>query len=617
MMELQSAGIDVTEQKLKIKPCPCGSGLRAVRCCEMDAAAWPAQENTTLLDAQATEATKFFNEKKYAEAETLALQILDVAPNQRFALRVLFEIRKAQNKHPAAEALGRRLAGLPGPPQLRAQANAQFAQYLVAQGRHADALPAAAAALKAAPKDATAQHVMGVVLTESGAIQEGEAHYRKALRYLGRNDGLVLANLAWNLKLQGRLNEAASIYETALALRPDNKRGVGGQAQVEFGRGNQAASLAVLDTALAQWPDDRTLRLLRCLAELATQQPQAVLDRLSTTEGLLAPEILARAQAFDQLGELPKAVTEWSNARRLQRERGGLGYQPEALQARAAAYKAYFTADRVQVLPRAVPGNFTPVFLLGFARSGSALLEQLLAQIPGFAVGDEFAPVGELAEVAGRLVGSTAAYPEALDDLLVGDNLALPDRLRGIYEEKRAKLGLFRPGVKFITDRGFSNFWHLGLIKLLYPEAPIIHVLRHPYDLMLSNIARDRKLEGNATAGLPGLARYYALHAEMIRHYRGQLTLRYLPVRYEALVAAPERVLREVLDFIGTDAAVPPGISANNALVPDPLPQHFAGRAALHANSANRHRAYIAAMPPLFAEVNDILAPLIEELGYE
>jgi len=616
----------VTEQTLKTNPCPCGSGLRAVRCCALDASALPVQDNTSLLETQATEATKFFNEKKYTEAEALALQILDLAPNQRTALRVLFEIRKAQNKHDAATALGKRLAGLPGLAAARAQANTQFAQYLVAQGRHAEALPIAAAAVKATPKDATVQHVMGVVLTETGAVAEGEAHYRKALKLLGRDDGLVLANLAWNLKLQGRLDEAAGVYETALALRADNKRGVGGQAQVEFGRGNRDKSVAVLDAALVQWSDDRTLRLLRTMADLSMRQPQAAIDRLGATDALMAPEILARAQAFDQLGQLPDAVNAWATARRMQRERGGLAYRPEAIQAQAAAYKAYFTADRVQVLPRAGAGAltsaagagaFTPVFLLGFARAGSSLLEQLLAQLPGFAIGDEFGAIGELAATLPRLTSSDTPYPEALDELLVGDNLQAPDRLRGIYEGKRERLGLVRPGVRFITDRAFSNFWHLGLIKLLYPEAPIIHVLRHPLDLLLANMAYDRKFEGNAQAGLPALAQYYALHADMIRHFRGQLTLRYMPVRYEDLVANPAGVLREVLSFIGAETNVPDNIGANNAAVLDPLPAHFAGREPVHQRGAYKHRAYVAAMPHLFDEVRDTLAPLIEELGYK
>jgi tetratricopeptide (TPR) repeat protein len=582
----------------------------------MDVSALPVQDNTSLLETQGTEATKLFNERKYTEAEALALQVLDLAPNQRTALRVMFEIRKAQNRHEAATALGKRLAGLPGLAQARAQANTQYAQYLVAQGRHAEALPIAAAAVKATPKDATVQHVMGVVLTETGAVLEGEDHYRRALKLLGRDDGLVQANLAWNLKLQGRLDEAAEIYDFALGQRADNKRGVGGQAQVEFGRGRRGKSVAILDAALAQWADDRTLRLLRVMADLAMHQPQAALDRLGAPEALLAPEILARAQAFDQLGQLGDAVTAWSNARRMQRERGGLAYRPEAIAARVAAYKAYFTADRVQVLPRAMPGPFTPVFLLGFARSGSSVLEQLLAQLPGFAAGDEFAPVGELADMAARMAGGDAAYPEALDELLVGDNLHLPARLRAAYEEKRQRLGLVRPGVRFITDRAFSNFWHIGLIKLLYPEAPIIHVLRHPYDLMLANMAQDRKFEGNAQAGLPACAHYYAQHAEMIRHYRGQLTLRYMPVRYEELVAEPAKVLREVLGFIGAEGAVPPGIGANKEQVADPLPAHFALREPLHGKAAHKHRAYLAAMPHLFDEVRDVLAPLIEELGY-
>ncbi len=606
----------VIEPALKTTPCPCGSGLRAVRCCEMDASAAALPENAALLDEKGNEATRFFNERKYAEAEALALQMLDAVPNQRTGLRVLFEIRKAQNRHGAALALGRRLADLPGPAPARLAANSIFAQYLVAQGRHAEARAPAAAAVKAAPRDATAQHVMGVVLTETGAVLEGETHYRRALKYLGREDGLVLANLAWNLKLQGRLRDAAALYESALSLRADNRRGVGGKAQVEFGRGNRQAAIAVLDEALSKWGDDRTLRLLRVMADLAQAQPQAALERLGPPEPLMAPEILARAQAFDALGQWHDAATAISNARALQRERGGLIYQPEALLARAAAYKAYFMGERVQPLPRAGAGASTPVFLLGFPRAGTSLLEQLLAQLPGFAAGDEFTPIAELADFVPHLTASAAPYPEALDDMLTGAGADVPAQLRRIHENKRIALGLARPDVHFITDRAHTNFWHLGLIKLLYPHAPIIHVLRHPYDLMLANITHDRKLEGNANAGLPALARYYALHAEMIRHYRGQLTLRYLPVRYEDLVANPGQVLREIMSFIGTEQNLPASIAANNAALSEPVAPHFALREPVHTRRAYRYRAYLAALPQLFAEVEPVLAPWLDELGY-
>ncbi len=587
-----------------------------MRCCEADKAQWPGEDAAALLDEKAAEATKFFNEKKYDEAETLALKILDAVPNQRAALRVLFEIRNAQKRTKAADALGARLAGLPGTAPLRAQANGQYAQYLIGQGRHAEALPFAAAALKATPRAAQAHHVMGVVFTETGALLAGERHYRQALKLLAHQDGMVLGNLAWNLKLQGRLSEAEALYDQALKLRPDNMRGTGGLAQVLFAKGEHARADALLDEAIARWPEDRMLRLLKVMADLASQRPQAALDRLGPPETQLPPELLARGRAFMQLGQVQEAINAIAAARNIQRERTGLLYKPEALEARAERYKAYFTGDRVRPLPRATQGGFTPVFLLGFRRSGSALLEQLLAQLPGFAPGDEAAPVAELVQAVPGLLGE-GDYPEILDDMLVGDAANVPDRLREMYENPRHALGLARPEVRFITDRASSNAWHLGLIKLLYPDAPVIHVLRHPHDLVLSNIAQDRKLEGNAHAGLPGLARYFVLQAEMIKHYRGQLTLRYLPVRYEDLVADPHAVLRRVLDFIGMDVALPEGVAANGLPVAEPLPVHFAGREAVHGRAAWRFKAYRAALPNLFGEVDPILAPWVRELGYE
>ncbi len=595
--------------------CSCGSGLRALRCCQADREQWPGQDAITLLDEKAAEATRLFNKKQHSEAEALALTILDVAPNQRAALRVLFEVRNAQKRIKAADALGARLAGLPGPPTLRALASGQYAQYLVGQGRHAEALPFAAAAVKAAPKVAQTHHVLGVVFTETGAVLAGERHYRLALALLGREDGMVLGNLAWNLKLQGRLSDAEALYEKALTLRPDNPRGVGGRAQVIFTKGERARADALLDEALACWPQDRMLRLLKVIADLACQRPQAALERLGPPEAQMPPELLARGRAFMQLGQKQEAISAIAAARMTQRERTGKVYQPAALLARVACDEAYFTADRVRHLPRAGTGPFMPVFLLGFPRAGSSLLEQLLAQLPGFASGDETAPVAELARAAEGLL--SGGYPECLDEMLVGEAARVPNQLRQMYEAPRQKIGLARPGVQFITDRAASNVWHLGLIKLLYPEAPVIHVLRHPYDLVLSNIAQDRKLEGDAQAGLPGLAQYFALHARMIRHYRGQLTLRYLPVRYEDLVMDPDAVVSRVLTFIGVEAALPSGFALNNWPVAEPLPAHFAGREAVHRRSAWRFKDYQAAMPNLFSEVAPVLDPWVRELGYE
>ncbi len=611
----------VGQEKLDQALCRCASGLRRVRCCDADISAWPGLAALEVLEAQGQETVKLFNEKQYAEAEAQALKLLDLAPNLRPALRVLYEIRKAQKRGAAEEALAIRLAALPGEPTVRAAANVLLAQHYVGQGRYAQARPPAAEAVMASPKDATAQHVLGVVLTESGELQAGERHYRRAVALLGRDDGVVLANLAWNLKLQGRLDEAVAFYEKALTLRPDNRRGQGGYAQVEFARGNREKALRLLDEALARWPDDRTLRLLRAMGDLAQGNAEAVLARIADApEALHATELCIRGQALARLARPVEAVQHYASAKQLQRERHGQHYQAEEFAAKAAAYKAYFTAERLQPLPRAAPPPARqPVFLLGFPRSGSSLLEQLLGQVPGFAMGDEFSPLADLSRAIPALAGATGDYPEVLDHLLVGDGGALPQRLRQRYEEARMQLGLARPDVRFITDRSASNPWQLGLIKLLFPEAPVIHVLRHPLDVMLSNLAQDRRLEANCNASMPALARHYALLMSLIRHFRGQLTLRYLPVRYEDLVTDTAPTLGRVLDFIGAPpAAQPPEalLRANSAMPPGPLPAHFSGREPVHARGVYRHRAYQSHMPALFAEVRDILDPWITELGY-
>jgi Tfp pilus assembly protein PilF len=600
--------------------------LRRTRCCGLDPAALPDAEALAMLDDKAAEATKLFNDKKLPEAEALALKLLDLAPNHRAALRVLFELKKAGNQTALAEILARRLADLPAAtPSIAAAANLQLAQLVIGQGRHAEAEPAAAKAVVATPRDPTSHHVMGVVLTETGRVLAGERHYRKAAALLGRDDGTVLANTAWNLKLQGRLDEAAAIYERALALRPENSRGVGGYAQVAMARGDSGKAISLLDAGIARWPNDRALRLLRALADLILGDPAAVITRLGEApDNLLPAELAARGQASAALNRPAEAVGLYALAKRMQRERYGQTYDPDPLIQRAATYKAYFTADRLLGIPRAetVAGP-QPIFLLGFPRSGTSLLEQLLARVPGFTAGDDFAPVERLIELVPRLAyrpdGKEPPYPEALDGIRLGEGMDMPALLRARHGAIQAEAGLIQNGTSFITDRSTSNPWNLGLIKLLYPDAPVIHLLRHPLDLMLSNLAQERKLEANCGVSMLALARHYDLTMSMIRHYRGQLTLRYLPVRYEQLVADPRATLVHVLNFCGADTAqVPTEAVLRENLAPRQtrVPAHMVARAAIHANGSYRYRKYEAIMQNLFADVRPVLNPWIEELGY-
>ena len=600
--------------------CNCGSGLRKLRCCELDQAASPGPASIELLNPQALEATQLYNEKNHRNAEAVVLKILDLAPNNRTALRVLFEIRKAENNSLASEALARRLAGLPAEsPAQATAANLQLAQLLIRRARHAEAEPAAREAVKRSPRDVHAHHVLGVVFTETGRLHQGEQHYRRAIELRGENDGLVDGNLAWNLRQQGRLDEAAAVYDRALAASPDNRRAIGGFAQVETGRGNLARAAALLDDALANPAENRSLRLLRAMLEMRQNQPDAVLSRLNDAEGSLLPaEILLRGQAFLRLGRTAEAITTFATAKQMQRERFGQRYRQAEFTEKAERYKAFFTADRLAALPRsnsqgAAAARLTPIFLLGFPGSGTSLLEQLLAQIPGFAAADEFAAITDLLDLP-----ELAAYPDCLTEMLIGERRDLPAQLSARVLQRLTDAEIATPAHKFVTLRAPGNAWHLGLIKLLFPEAPVIHVLRHPLDIITNNFSRDKKLEADSGVSLIAIARHYDLTMSLIRHYRGQLALRYLPVRYENLVSAPAQVLRNVQAFIGSTAATPKEalLRANAINQVARFPAHSIGQQPIHARGIFQHLTFEATAPNLFKEIRPILTPWITELGY-
>jgi Flp pilus assembly protein TadD len=612
--------------------CSCGSGLRQIRCCNFEIGAAPEPASLEILNAMVVEATKLFNEKKTSDAETLVLKLLDLAPNRRLATRILLELRKAEGRNPATEVLARRLAALPARDAAQTStANLVLAQWLISQGRHAEAEPAARLALKNSPRDLAAHQVMGIIFTETGQWRQGEHHYRRALALQDPGDGMVLGNLAWNLKLQGRLEEAAGYYERALAAGTANRRVIGGYAQVEAARGNMAHAAALLDTALAEPDADRSLRLLRALLDLLLNQPEAVLGRLDdAAAALLPPELIARGQAYLRLGQTRDAIAAFGSAKVLQRDRFGRRYKAAAYIKEAEQTKTFFTAGRFADLPRSMPEKSPqPVFLLGFPGSGTSLLEQMLAKIPGFAAADECNPIASLLNQP-----ELANYPDCLADYLVGDGPARLARLRTQYLLELN--GIATEKHRFFTLRAAGDFWHLGLIKMLFPEAPIIHLLRHPLDIAVTNFARDKKLEGDCAIALASLAQHYALTMSVIRNYRGQLTLRYLPVRYEALVDDPAGSLREILQFIGSQAAIPsdaelranppaaahriPGHAVPPGHVAVPahfaVPSHVISQKPIHAHGVERFRKFEAVAPNLFAEIRPLLAPWIEALGY-
>jgi tetratricopeptide (TPR) repeat protein len=541
--------------------------------------------------------------------------VLELAPDCGPALARLCDIRRAQGRPEAAEALLRRIVTL-APNNLASTLD--LALMLFARGNLAEAEANARNAVRIAPESPQAHNLMGMILTETNRPQAGEYHYRRVLTLTGTRDPILLANIGWNLKSQGRMEEARALYRESLAAAPHIRQTLIGYVRLEEADRRFQTAGKTLDLAQAAYPEDSQLRLARAVLlgrTGARREAIALIDQMAEeNEGQLGPnELLEKGRLLDRLGCYDDAWAAFAEGKRQALERSGQAYMDEAAAREIDRLRRFFTASRLRLLPRAgvrahVP---QPIFILGFPRSGTTLVEQTLSAHPQIAAGDELPVIHEISQIMARVLGSPLSYPEALAELWMGDQREGLDTLRDLYLRKVRQLGVLRDGATRFTDKMPLNETHLGLIALLFPEAPLLHVLRHPLDIMVSAFSNHFTHGFHCATALETAARHYARVAELVAHYRAEMPLRYLAVRYEDIVARQEASVTEMLRFVGEsfDAACLTfhcnsryARTASYAQVTEPLYDHSVGR----------WRHYRKQLEP----VMPILAPAMERLGY-
>ena len=172
-------------------------------------------------------------------------------------------------------------------------------------------------------------------------------------------------------------------------------------------------------------------------------------------------------------------------------------------------------------------------------------------------------------------------------------------------------MGILSEGKVWFTDKMPLNETHLGLIALLFPESPLIHVIRHPLDIMVSAVSNHFTHGFFCSNALETAALHYVRVMELVQHYRSEMALRYMPIRYEEMVDDQEGSVRAMLDFIGEpfDARCLAfhenrryARTASYAQVTEKL----------YDRSRFRYRHYREHLEPAIA----ILRPAIERLGY-
>jgi tetratricopeptide (TPR) repeat protein len=596
--------------------CPCGSGLRPARCCQLDLASVSPLGAAQPLLPLVEQAGQEHAQGRIAEAEQLCHTVLELAPGQREALILLYRICKDTGRAQAADVLLRRVVRL-DPNNL--WPTDELTLVLLNRGDVGEAEIHARNAVRIAPENPQSHNLMGMVMTEANRPQVGEYHYRQVMTLSKRRDPIVLANLAWNLKNQGKMAESRELYEESTKQAPEVLPTLLGWARMEEADRNFERSVELLDRAERLSPGNPSIQLSRAVVYGrmgAYSQALATLDAIAARnqDGTLGPnELLEKGRLLDRLGRYDEAFAAFAEGKRRVREATGISYLADHAQQLAERLKGFFTSARLAMLPRAGARDdmAQPLFILGFPRSGTTLVEQTLSAHPRIAAGDELPFVNEIVNAMPRVLNSPIGYPEALAELWMGDRCEGLNELRDSYLRRVCQLGILTEGAAWFTDKMPLNETHLGLIALMFPQAPLLHVLRHPLDIVLSAFSNHMTHGFYCSYALESAARHYALTIDLVEHYRGEMTLRYLPVRYEQIVDDQAVQVRRMLDFTGEpfDESCLQfhenrryARTASYAQVAEPL----------YKRSRYRYLLYLKHLEPVIP----ILEPVIRRLGY-
>jgi tetratricopeptide (TPR) repeat protein len=325
-------------------------------------------------------------------------------------------------------------------------------------------------------------------------------------------------SIAHGLKTLGRGDEAIAEYRAAAAARA--------------GFGDAYWSLANLKTY--RFPEEE-VRKMRA-AETAAGTP--IVDRYHLC--------FALGKALEDRRQYAQSFEYYARGNALKRAESR--YQPELLERNTRLQIAVCTPELFARHRGSGAPDADPIFIVGLPRSGSTLIEQILASHSAVEGTHELADVPRMVvELRGRdSDAENPRYPAALAELK-------PEDYRRLGEKYLHDTRVYRTGKPRFIDKMPNNFRHLGLIHLMLPNAKIIDARREPMACCFGNLKQLFARGQEFTYSVEDIARYYRTYLELMRHWDTVLPGRVLRVHYEEVVDDLEGNVRRVLDYCGLE----------------------------------------------------------------
>ncbi len=451
-------------------------------------------------------------DNRIPEAEALLRRHLQEHPTDIAALRMLAEVAARIGRYGDAQLLLERCLELA--PEFHG-ARQNYAVALHRQGAHAAALPEVERLLAAAPRNPNYRALHAALLAAVGEYVRAIDIYTAVLKEYPRQ-ARIWMSYGHALKTAGQVLQGVDAYRRAVQLEP--------------GIGEVWWSLANL----------KTYRF--SAKELAQMRAQLARPDLDADDRFHLH--FALGKALEDKADYERSFQHYQEGNAQRRAR--VHYDPQRIRAHTALARELFTsaffAERAGA--GAGAGADDPIFIVGLPRSGSTLIEQILASHSQVEGTMELPDVPALAQTISARAGDEALrYPQALARLPAA-------QLRSIGEEYLQRTRIQRKsGKPRFIDKLPNNFLHTGFIHLMLPHASIIDARRHPLGCGFSNFKQHFARGQTFTYDLAELGAYYRAYVELMAHFDRVLPGRVHRVLYENMVEDTETQVRRLLDY--------------------------------------------------------------------
>jgi tetratricopeptide (TPR) repeat protein len=431
-----------------------------------------------------------------------------------------------------------------------ADAHQIMAEVYLAKWELENAIASCRQALKLRPNFPEALHSFGNALMMGGNIDEAIKYFEQAI---AAKPNLIKAHYSLGnaFQVSGDLDRAAAVYDRLLQHQPSDPEALAGKASILERQKQYQAAYDLIKPLVTTYPHNYNYLVTYATVCRRLKQAREAIPAIEArlTQASIAPT--QKQHLLFTLGELYDSINEYDAAfnayQRANRQHTHKYDRQRSKQDFEAIMQVYSCENLTQAkLPRAQNNSELPVFIVGMPRSGTTLVEQIVASHPLVYGAGELNDISMLLHGMMQRFGLSRPYP----DLLEYFNQELIDRTA---QQHLDRLRQFSTTATRITDKMPYNFINLGLIALLFPKARIFHCTRDPLDNGLSYYFQNFIGFHPQKHDLRDIGYYYKLYQRLMQHWQDTLDLPIMEVKYEEVVADQEAMSRKMIEFLGLE----------------------------------------------------------------